>query len=128
MKGLIIKPHWADLILSGKKTWEIRGSRTHLRGRIAIIKSGTGKVYGTVELTDCIPCSIGRFKTYKDKHCIEDSNVAFRYNQAWAWVVKNPIIYPEPIPYKHPQGAVIWVNLEDGYNPQIAMIDETKAL
>lgn len=116
MKGLIIKPHWADLILQGIKTWEIRGSRTRIRGRIAIIKSGTGQIYGTVELTDCIPCPVGRFKAYKNKHCIEDGSIAFLYNQAWAWVVKNPIIYPEPIPYKHPQGAVIWVNLsiEDG--------------
>jgi len=27
MNVLIIKPKWADLILSGKKTWEIRGSQ-----------------------------------------------------------------------------------------------------
>lgn len=50
MKGLIIKSKWADLILSGEKTWEIRGSQTHQRGRIGIIKSGTGKIFGSVEL------------------------------------------------------------------------------
>jgi len=38
MNGLIIKPKWADLILSGKKTWEIRGSQ----------------IFGTVDLVDCI--------------------------------------------------------------------------
>lgn len=39
MQGLITKPMWADMILSGAKTWEIRGSRTHKRGTIGIIKS-----------------------------------------------------------------------------------------
>ncbi len=54
MKGLIIKPKWADLILSGDKTIEIRGSRTKIRGEIGIIKSGSKKVFGTVELMDCV--------------------------------------------------------------------------
>jgi len=50
MNGLIIKPEWADLILSGKKTWEIRGSQTHIHGTIGIIKSGSGLIYGRVDL------------------------------------------------------------------------------
>lgn len=44
MDGLIIKPKWADMVLSGFKPWEIRGSRTHKRGTIGIIKSGSGLV------------------------------------------------------------------------------------
>lgn len=114
MDGLIIKPKWADLILNGQKIWEIRGSRTTKRGTIGIIKSGSGMVFGTVKLTNCIPCTVGRFMAYKQKHCIEDERAAFHYNQAWAWVVKNPLIFPEPVPYKHPQGAVIWVKLPEG--------------
>lgn len=113
MEGLIVKDKWADLILSGQKTWEIRGSRTHKRGTIGIIKSGSGKVFGTVELIDCIPCTVGRFMAYKEKHCIKEQKMAFHYNQAWAWVVKNPVIFSEPVPYSHPQGAVIWVKLHD---------------
>lgn len=114
MDGLVIKPKWADLILSGQKMWEIRGRLTHKRGTIGIIKSGSGKVFGTVELTDCIPCTVGRFMAYVEKHCIEDPKAAFHYNQAWAWAVKNPIIFPEPVPYNHPRGAVIWVKLPEG--------------
>ncbi len=77
MDGLIIKPKWADLILTGQKTWEIRGSRTNKRGTIGIIKSGTGKVFGTVELTDCIRCTVRRFLAYGDEHCIEDPKQHF---------------------------------------------------
>ena len=54
MKGLIIKAPWIDYILSGKKTWEIRGCNTKIRGEIALIQSGTGKIYGTVELVDSL--------------------------------------------------------------------------
>ncbi|WP_028589438.1 ASCH domain-containing protein [Paenibacillus massiliensis] len=111
MQGLIIKPKWADLILDGFKTWEIRGSRTHKRGTIGIIKSGSGKVYGQVDLVDCLPCPVDVFGANFNKHCIKDTRVAYHYNQAWAWVFANPVKYPEPVPYVHPQGAVIWVNL-----------------
>jgi len=111
MQGLIIKPKWADMILSGAKTWEIRGSRTHKRGTIGIIKSGSGQVFGTVDMVDCFYCSVRDFDNNVDKHRIEDPKAAFWYNQAWAWVLANPIVYPEPVQYTHKQGAVIWVNL-----------------
>lgn len=114
MKGLIIKPHWADMVLSGVKPWEIRGSQTHQRGTIGIIKSRTGKVWGSVDLIDCISLTLYEWATNKDKHHVPYADI--NYKTPHAWVFDNPIIYPEPIPYKHPQGAVIWVNLdiEDG--------------
>lgn len=31
----------------------------------------------------------------------------------WAWVLENAIRYDTPIPYEHPQGAVIWVSLRN---------------
>lgn len=48
MDALIIKKQFLDKIFSGKKTWELRGSRTHKRGRIALIESGSGPCYGGV--------------------------------------------------------------------------------
>jgi hypothetical protein len=30
-----------------------------------------------------------------------------------AWILTNPQLFAEPVPYKHPQGAVIWVNLPE---------------
>jgi len=113
LKGLIIKSKWADMILSGVKTWEIRGSQTHQRGRIAIIKSGTGKIYGTVDLVDCVPLhgpdDVNLILSSQSKHHVPLG--AIPYRKPWAWVLQNPIVYPEPVPYNHPQGAVIWVNI-----------------
>jgi len=42
MHALVIRPQWIEKILAGKKTWEIRGSRTAIRGIIGLIPSGSG--------------------------------------------------------------------------------------
>ena len=47
MYGLIIKKKWLDLIMSGQKTLEIRGSRTsHAGEEIALLQSGSQKILG----------------------------------------------------------------------------------
>ncbi|ULO08919.1 ASCH domain-containing protein [Paenibacillus sp. 19GGS1-52] len=115
MKGLVIKQKWADQILSGIKPWEIRSRITHQRGTRGIIKSGSGLVYGTVDLTDCIKLTLKDFEDNRDKHRIpaSESSIVHHYKELFAWVVGNPQIFPKPIPYNHPQGAVIWVNLPE---------------
>lgn len=113
MKGLIVKSEWADLILSGQKTMELRGSHTKIRGKIGIIKSKTGKVYGTVELVDSLPLSEDLFYQTVDQHQVTCSYEDIPYKQLYGWVLKNAEYYEEPIPYQHKQGCVIWVNLED---------------
>ncbi|WP_281975144.1 hypothetical protein [Halobacillus litoralis] len=42
MNGLLVQAPWIDLLLAGSKIWEIRGSNTKKRGRIGLIKSGSG--------------------------------------------------------------------------------------
>jgi hypothetical protein len=34
------------------------------------------------------------------------------YRQTYAWVLEKPRRLKQPVPYKHPSGAVIWVRLE----------------
>ena len=112
LKGLIIKKHWLDLILSGQKPWEIRGSNTKVRGTICLIESGTGMIKGAVELMDVNQLNSKILPMFKRFHCIEDTN-AVSYKHPYAWVMQSPIKLDKPIPYKHPQGAVVWVNLPD---------------
>jgi hypothetical protein len=33
------------------------------------------------------------------------------YKQPHAWELRDAVLFSQPIPYIHPQGAVIWVNL-----------------
>lgn len=122
MKGLIIKEKWISKILDGnpseyegkKKCWEVRGSNTHIRGRIKLIQSGSGMIVGETYIEDCIPLTVRKFDYYPEKHQIS-CWYQIPYSQPYAWVL-NPeksVRYSEPIPYTHKIGSVIWVNLED---------------
>lgn len=115
MKGLISKSPHIENILSGKKTWEIRGSNTKIRGEIALIKSGSGTVVGSCYLVDVIgPIDIDDLERNIDKHCVplEQFNQVFgSYKKIYVWVLSNAVTYPRPIQYNHPQGAIVWVNL-----------------
>lgn len=111
MKGLIIKEHWAELILSGMKTIELRSSNTKIRGTIGIIISGTGMIYGTVDLLDCIELNKETFYEKINEHCFEDGIEKVPYKKIYGWRLSNPQRFEKPIPYTHKQGCVIWVNL-----------------
>ena len=110
MDALIIKRPWIDLILSGKKIWEIRGNLTRKRGKIELIQSTSGLVIGCCELIDCIKLDISEYKKSIKKHCIDNVS-KLPYKSIYAWVISNPIRYKSSIPYKHPKGAIIWVKL-----------------
>lgn len=112
MKGLVIKSPWIEKILAGEKVWEIRGSNTKIRGTIALIKSGSGMIFGTVVLTDCFQVTQeAMYQGFKNHRISADYDIP--YKKCYAWELSSPVLYPEPIPYRHPQGAVIWVNLKE---------------
>lgn len=109
MKGLIIKSPWVEMILDGLKPWEIRGSYSHVRGKVALIRSGSKSVVGYANMTGCLgPFTKEEFAKYQGKH----HAVGFtKYKKIYAWVLEDVEKLETPIPYKHPQGAIIWVNL-----------------
>lgn len=113
MKGLIIKKQYLDLILSGEKTWEMRSTQTKIRGRIALIESGSGMIMGEVDLVDSFEPSAGSCdrQLTRKQHCLERHERHLMDKWKYAWVLKGAVRYAEPKPYQHPQGAVIWVNL-----------------
>lgn len=109
-RGLIIDEPWIDLILQGHKTWEMRSGITNIRGDIALIKKGSGMIVGTAELYDCMVCHPNILQIRSQQHCIPDSmgHLLDKWNVAWKLRDAEEI---KPIPYKHKQGAVIWVRL-----------------
>lgn len=109
-KGLIVAEPWVSKILSGDKTWEMRSSKTKIRGRIALIKKGTGTIVGTVELYDCLSCDPEKLPMGVS-HCIPRSmcHVFEKWNVAWKLKEVKPLL--KPLPYNHKRGAVVWVNL-----------------
>ncbi len=108
-RGLIIRQPWIDLILCGKKTWEMRSKPTKVRGRIALIESGTGLITGEAYLTDSLdPVTQIESGMFYSEHRISEAHLLERWR--FPWVLENVKRYENPIPYFHPKGAVIWVN------------------
>lgn len=112
-RGLIIKKEFLDLIFSAAKTWEIRGTRTKVEGRIGLIESGSGKVMGDAELVECVgPLSLAELKRNARKAGTIPSKIdELPYEKTYAWVMKNARRSRKPKSYIHPRGAIIWVKL-----------------
>jgi hypothetical protein len=123
-KGLVIKSPYIDRILAGTKTWEMRSSATSLRGPIALIKQGSGQVVGVANLVDVKgPLSKQDKLEAIDKHQISIERLESGETDKWdtAWVLENAQPLKTPIHYQHPNGAVIWVNLDQKVQEKLAI-------
>jgi len=89
----------------------MRSRPTNIRGRIGIIEQGTGLIVGEVKVSYSMPFEANELSSsfYYRNHRIKDIDVLKKYRHAW--VFEDAKRYEKPIPYKHPQGAVVWVNI-----------------
>lgn len=114
MRGLIIRTEPLNNILAGRKTWEIRGTRTKIRGTIGLIESGSGTIVGCCELIDCVgPLSLSEMQRTVEKHGITLEHLEHNlpYLNPYAWVLSKARRLKQPKPYDHPLGAIIWVKI-----------------
>ena len=125
MDGLIVKKKWLDFILDDLKPWEIRSSNTNKRGYIYLIESGSGLIKGRCELGQSGRVDdFGGLKGAYEYHRLEEHDIkSLKYKDPHIWLLRNPRRFKDPIPYKHPQGAVIWVKdpLKEGENERPKM-------
>ena len=108
---LLMKARWLDLILSGKKTWEIRGTQTTQRGIIHLALSGAGgQIAGQCRITKSYTINRKTLSKHFTKHRIEDLSIV-TYRKPHVWEISHVRRYKQPFLFGHPQGAVIWVRL-----------------
>ena len=112
--ALLVKEPWVTLLCRGEKTWELRGSRTHKRGRVALVASRTGGwVVGGATLVACHgPLSPAQLAATEALHRVPQGASPGRYAQTYAWEFAAPVELAAPVRYRHPAGAVIWVHLD----------------
>jgi ASCH domain len=111
LRALVFEHPWIDLILDGKKCWEVRGSPTSVRGMIGLVPSGSETVVGVCDVVDCLgPLSVEEF-------CLNAWKAGVRPSAAqlarYAWVFDKPRYLNRPVSYRPLPGAVIWVRLDD---------------
>ena len=107
LRALLIRHPWTDLILDGKKCWEIRGSATSVRGTIGLVPSGSGTIVGVCDVVDCIgpltaeaipqECEEGWNALKRGKTGLVSADLRLGDGDA-------PALEP-PVPYRHPPGA-----------------------
>lgn len=87
----------------------MRSTKTKARGIIQLIESGSGLIVGQCMLAGCHEVTRNMAENNFESHQVEDLELLKKWR--FAWRLCNVEKYQNPIPYTHPQGAVIWVNL-----------------
>ncbi len=107
LKGLVIAEPWISLILSGNKSREMRSNATSYRGALCVIRKGSGKVVGIVDLLDCIPGqNEAEYGASEALHRIPTArHREFAARWPVAWVIANARSLSKPVPYRHKKGA-----------------------
>jgi len=112
MKAISLRQPWADLVVTGRKTLELRSWTVSHRGLLAIHASQTvneeachrlgvdprtvttGALVGIVELTDIIPIDEQAYADYRDEHLAGD----FFSPPLFGWKLIKPKVI-DPIPF-----------------------------
>ena len=130
-QALFVKSPWWEMILGGTKTWELRSSRVHKRGRFYLAASGKNQLVGEFSLVRCIPVgkrdSHGAWQPFSDsvvdvenfflqpanmaKHAVSDLNALAKYKVLFAWVLDNVVAFAEPRAWAPKKGAIIFCNV-----------------
>ena len=151
MKAISLRQPWADLILQGRKTLELRSWKVSHRGMLAIHASQTvergaceafgmdpervtaGALVGTVELTGIVELSEADYETRKGEHLAAGW---FGYKAPlYGWELASPRPLAEPVPMRghmqlfnvpDPQGSTDKVISEPEYAPAMLTVDTTR--
>lgn len=103
------------MILAGVKKWEIRSKFTKKIGPVALIRAGSGTVVATATLAEVIQLTTEL--AYKNVAIMGFRPLTKREAKdlegQYAWVLKDVVKFKNPVPYKHPSGAVTWVTLDE---------------
>jgi hypothetical protein len=112
MECLKIDEKWLQLILAGKKTWEIRRTSTNYRGRVALGNTKTKKYEGYATIVDCKEFNVKDLKKFGDKHQANEfiDNYAGDKETLFAWELTNVSPEPNPKPYSYSTGS--WCHTE----------------
>ncbi|MGN8115376.1 ASCH domain-containing protein [Labrys sp. 22185] len=119
----MIREPWISQILMGRKTWELRGTPTKIRGRLALIRSGSGLIIGECQLDDCVGpvgfdtlIATGALSSHERDDIEREGHAPYVAvdgvtSKTFAWIVSRPILYSQPVAYNHPSGAITFVDL-----------------
>lgn len=121
-KALIIDSPWIEKILAGNKVWEMRSTRASHRGPFGLIQKGSGQVKGIATLHSVSgPYNNEELAEHYSLHHVgPDLYERPDYKWRYAWELSSAIALPSPVSYRHKNGAVTWVDLDEPVVQDIA--------
>ena len=97
----ILKEHWLDMILSHRKTLEVRG-RALKAGKYWL--GCRGVIRGKIVLADAIPIpDEDTWDSLRERHCVESSFLPYKSTHGLPILSVKKI---KPVTFTHTQGAV----------------------
>jgi hypothetical protein len=105
--GLVIAEPWVSEILAGRKTWEMRTQATRKRGRLELIRKGSGLVVGAATLVDSLPPRTkSQMLASLDRRCVPAASIERGDVDAWVypWVLTDDVRIDPHMPYTNPPG------------------------
>lgn len=103
-RGLVIMEEPLNKILQGRKTMELRSKHNRQLGLIALIKKGSGKIYGVAEIVESIgPMSFDEFRAHAHEHAVEPERLREIFDMGWnhGWRLRNIVSLKSPVSYIH---------------------------
>lgn len=103
-RGLVIMEEPLNKILQGRKTMELRSKHNRQLGLIALIRKGSGKIYGVAEIVESIgPMSFDEFRAHAHEHAVEPERLREIFEMGWnhGWRLRNVVPLKSPVSYIH---------------------------
>lgn len=114
-KALIIDEPWISKILNGEKCWEMRSTSATHRGPFGLIRKGSGQVVGVSNLIEVSgPHDNSELEKELSKHHVpKEIYTQQDYKWRYAWHLADSEKLNSPVNYRHKNGAVTWVTLDE---------------
>ena len=110
MDGLIVNQPYADLIIKGEKTWELRNRKppaNKINSEIFLLSKGN--MLGTIKILGTNgPLDSNSLRKNYHYHKSQVESIDDDY-ESYAWEVEVCKTYSKPQKYFHPVGAQVWV-------------------
>ena len=103
-RGLVIMARPLQQILDLEKTLELRSKHNRQLGTVALIKKGSGQVFGLAEITESIgPMSVEDLHDRRHEHGVEEERVTEVFDRGWVygWRMSNVVTLKQAVPYVH---------------------------
>ncbi len=107
MRCLTIDDKWVNLILTGKKRWEIRRRNTLIRDRIALGNTRTRRIVGYAKIAGSFEMTVEELKKHNDKHQANDFLDEYGEGRKtlFTWVLANVKEEIKPKLYSYSTGS-----------------------